>query len=119
MTGFEIILDKVAVLGLLTLIGFIAYKIKLVPPEVKTGIEKLVFNLTLPVFIFTTISGFEYSGELLHNGLLVFVLSYAFLALQYGLGWITSRAFRLDRKKCCAQFAYNIRECGISGLPTY
>ena len=99
MTGFEIILDKVAVLGLLTLIGFIAYKIKLVPPEVKTGIEKLVFNLTLPVFIFTTISGFEYSGELLHNGLLVFVLSYAFLALQYGLGWITSRAFRLDRKK--------------------
>ena len=99
MTGFEIIFDKVGVLGLLTLVGFIAYKIKLVPPDVKSGLEKLIFNLTLPVYIFTTISGFKYSGELLHNGLLVFVLSYAFLALQYGLGWITSRAFRLDRKK--------------------
>ena len=66
MTGFEIILDKVAVLGLLTLIGFIAYKIKLVPPEVKTGIEKLVFNLTLPVYIFTTISGFNIRGNQLN-----------------------------------------------------
>jgi hypothetical protein len=99
MNGFDIILDKVSVLGLLTLIGFVAYKIKLVPTEVKTGIEKLVFNLTLPLFIFTTISGFEYSGELLHNGLLVFILTYVFLAFQYGLGWFTSRVFRLDPKK--------------------
>jgi len=99
MEGFDVILDKVSILGFLTLIGFVAYKIRLVPSEVKGGIEKLVFNLILPLFIFTTVSGFRYSDELLHNGLLVFVLTYVFLAFQYGLGWITSRVFKLDRKK--------------------
>jgi len=99
MDGFDIILDKVSVLGFLTLIGFIAYKVKLVPAEVKAGIEKLVFNLTLPLFIFSTVSGFKYSGELLHNGLLVFLLTYVFLAFQYGLGYLTSLIFRLNIKK--------------------
>jgi hypothetical protein len=99
MEGFDIIFDKIIILGLLTLVGFIAYKTKLVPAEVKVGIEKLVFNLTLPLFIFTTVSGFKYSGELLQNGLIVFILAYVFLAFQYGLGWLSSSLFRLNPKK--------------------
>ena len=99
MTGFEIILDKVTILGLLTLIGFTFFKLKWLGPEVKQGLQKLVFNLTLPLMIFTTISGFQFSGELLGNGLTVFLLAYPFLFLQYGLGWATAKVFRLPLNK--------------------
>ena len=99
MTGFEIIFEKVATLGLLTLIGFISYKTGWLGNEVKAGLQKLIFNLTLPLMIFTVIAGFEYSGELLGNGLAVFLLTYPFLALQYLLGAITAGFFRLPPEK--------------------
>lgn len=99
MPGSEIILEKVAMLGLLTLIGFIAFKGRLLGKEVKVGLQKLVFNLTLPLMIFTVISGFEYSNQLLGNGLIVFLLTYPFLGLQYLLGWTTATLFKLPPKK--------------------
>lgn len=99
MAGFDIILDKVALLGLLTLIGFVAFRTRLLGNEVKTGLQKLIFNLTLPLMIFTVISGFEFSGELLGNGLMVFALTYLFLAMQYLLGSISAKAFRLPDRK--------------------
>ena len=99
MTGFEIISEKVAILGLLTLIGFISFKTGWLGNEVKAGLQKLIFNLTLPLMIFTVIAGFEYSGELLGNGLAVFLLTYPFLALQYLLGAISAGIFKLPAEK--------------------
>lgn len=99
MTGFEIISEKVAILGLLTFIGYVSSKSGWLGKEVKEGLQKLIFNLTLPVMIFTVIAGFEYSGELLGNGLAVFLLTYPFLALQYLLGAATAAIFRLPPQK--------------------
>jgi len=99
MTGFEIILDKITILGLLTLIGFASFKLNWLGTEVKQGLQKLIFNLTLPLLLFTTISGFKFSGQLLGNGLTIFILTYPVLALQYFLGWTTSRIFRLPERK--------------------
>lgn len=99
MAGFEIILEKTSILALLTLIGFASFKLNWLGTEVKQGLQKLIFNLTLPLLLFTTISGFKFSGELLGNGLTIFILTYPVLALQYFLGWTTSRIFRLPERK--------------------
>lgn len=95
MDGFEVIFNKVALLGILTLIGYTAYKTKWLGDEVKAGLQKIIFRLTLPMLIFTVISGFKYSGELLGNGLIVFLLSYPILALQYFMGWGTAKMLNL------------------------
>ena len=99
MTGTGIILDKITILGLLTLIGIIYYRLKWLGPEVKQGLHKLIFNLTLPLLIFNTVSRFEFTGELIGNGLLVFGLTYFFLAIQYLMGWASARIFKLPPRK--------------------
>lgn len=99
MTGFEIIFDKVTILVLLTLIGFTSYKLNWLGQDVKAGLQKLIFNLSLPLLIFTTISGFTYSSELVGNGLIVFALTYLFSGMQYLLGWVSSRFFNLPNAK--------------------
>jgi predicted permease len=99
MNGIEVILEKIELLGLLTLIGFIAFKTKWLGNEVKTGLHKVIFRLTLPMMIFSVISGFEFSGQLIGNGLMVFLLAYPFLGLQYLMGVGTARIFRLPASK--------------------
>lgn len=99
MTGVDIIFDKITILGLLTLIGFASFKLNWLGVEVKKGLQKLIFNLTLPLLIFTTLSGFQFSSQLLGNGLTVFLLTYPFLALQYGLGWLSAKLFKLPERK--------------------
>lgn len=99
MHGIEVILEKIALLGLLTFIGFIAFKTNWLGNEVKTGLQKVIFRLTLPMMIFSVISGFEYSDKLIGNGLLVFLLAYPFLAVQYFMGLATAKAFKLPVAK--------------------
>jgi malate permease and related proteins len=99
MTGFEIIFEKTTILGLLALIGFASFKFKWLGSEVKNGLQKLIFNLTLPLLIFTTIAGFSFSDQLWANGIAVFLLTYPLLAMQYGLGWLVAKVFKLPEQK--------------------
>lgn len=99
MNGFDIILNKITILGLLTLIGALFYKLRWLGPEVKSGARTLIFNLTLPLLIFNTVSHFSLSTTLIHNGLQVFGLTYIFIAIQYGLGWLTAKTSRLPANK--------------------
>nr|NQU92061.1 AEC family transporter [Bacteroidota bacterium] len=99
MNGFDVILEKVGVLGFLALIGFLAYRLRWLGPEVKQGLQKLVFNITLPLMIFTTISRFEFTDELVGSGLVVFILTYFFLGFQYFLGWVSVKLLKIPSKR--------------------
>ena len=83
MINFTIITNQILVLALLAIVGVIATKLKVITEEVKNSIATIVFNITLPALILTSVSNVELNREILHNSLLVFILSHIGILLLF------------------------------------
>jgi malate permease and related proteins len=87
----QIILEQLLIFGILALVGASAYWGRIITPEVRTGIAKLVIDVTLPFLILFTFSGMDGNETLLKNGLLVFTLTFVYLGVLYAVGSLSSR----------------------------
>ena len=91
----QIILEQFLIFGILALVGALAYWRRIITPEVRGSIAKLVIDVTLPFLILFTFSGMEGNETLLRNALQVFILAFIYLAGLYGMGALSSRIQRL------------------------
>lgn len=92
----QIILEQLLIFGILALVGAAAHWAKLITAEVRSGIAKLVIDVTLPFLILFTFSGMEGNQALLRNGMLVFLLAFIYLWGFYALGSLSARLQRLQ-----------------------
>ena len=97
--GISIILNQIAILGILALCGILAYRFKIIDASAKIVIEKLVFFITLPLMIITKVSVLQLSPEIVRNGGLLILFAYLIIAIQILLGNYSSRLLKLDRSK--------------------
>lgn len=95
----NIIIGQIAILFLITIIGMIAAKYKVITEEVKNGLATIIFNITLPFLILTSVSGIELNKEILNNCIYVFSFSVVAIILLYFTGNITSKILRLSESK--------------------
>ncbi|NOY38555.1 MAG: AEC family transporter [Chlorobi bacterium] len=91
----RIIIYQVLVLTILAVTGFLGVKFKLISNEVKEGLAKLVFNITLPLLIFSKISRLELSLSLLSDSIRYIVLVYVAFLLMYVVAWLSTRLLKL------------------------
>ncbi len=96
---FSIITNQILILALLAIIGVVATKLKVITEEVKNSIASIVFNITLPALIITSVSHVELNREILNNSLLVFILSHVGIILLYFTGKISRTLLKLKDKK--------------------
>ncbi len=96
--GFDVVTHQVFILIILAIIGVIASKTGLINEPVKQGLSGIIFNITLPLLILSSLSDMELTGEVLFNGLLVILFSFLSLALLYITGTISSRIMSLNRR---------------------
>ncbi|MEZ5198873.1 MAG: AEC family transporter [Bacteroidales bacterium] len=96
---FSIILNQIAILGILTFCGVLAYRFKIIDSTAKVVLEKLVFYITLPLMIISKVSILDVSPEILQNGVLLIVLTYFIIGIQISAGLISSKLFKLDKSK--------------------
>ncbi|MCK5169288.1 MAG: AEC family transporter [Bacteroidales bacterium] len=96
---FSIITNQILILALLAMIGVIATKLKVITEEVKNSIASIVFNITLPALIITSVSHVELNREILNNSLLVFILSHIGILLLYFTGKISRTLLKIKDKK--------------------
>ncbi len=94
----EIILNQILILGVLALIGAIASRTGIITEILKEGIASLVFNITLPLLILSSFTSLDVTFELLRNGLLVLILSFAALFSFLFTGRLSSLAQRLKKE---------------------
>lgn len=80
-------------------IGFFAAKRRIIDENLKEGICRLVFSITLPLMIFTGLMHTHITPSLLKNGALVIVLAYFSLLLLFATGILSSRLLKLDRRR--------------------
>ena len=72
---FAVITNQILILAFLALIGVIATKLKVITKEVQNSIASIVFNITLPALIITSVSNVQLNSEILQNSSLVFIFS--------------------------------------------
>ena len=89
-----IIIEQILVLVILALIGVIATRRKIIHGEIKTGLSKIVFNVTLPFLIITRISSLEIDKtEFLDWGIIIILVFASIIPGLIGsLGDTTRRA---------------------------
>lgn len=95
----DIILRQLLIFGIIVTIGALAFKRKIISPEIKDNLSRIVIDVTLPFLIFSTFFSIELNDKLLKSGLLVFVLAFINLLVLYVLGSLTARLLGLKDQK--------------------
>lgn len=96
---FSIIINQILILAFLAIIGVVATKFNVISEEVKNSIAKIVFNISLPALIITSVTHVELNHELLYNSLLVFILSNIGIILLFTTGRISRKILNIKGKK--------------------
>ncbi|UCG28842.1 MAG: AEC family transporter [Bacteroidales bacterium] len=87
----EIITGQIIILTILVLIGTGAVWFKVFSEGMMEGLAKLVFNITLPLLIFTNLTELEFTKQIIKNGGLVIFFTFFSLGVMYLMGSISSR----------------------------
>ena len=96
---FSIIVQQVLILAFLASIGIVATKLKVITEQVKNSISALVFNITLPLLIITSITRIELNQEILQNSILVLILSIIGISLLFTFGILSKKLLKINGKK--------------------
>lgn len=92
----EIIIGQIVILTILVLIGIGSVRFNILSEGMKEGIAKLVFNITLPLLIFTNLAELEFTPQIIKNAGLVILFSYVSLGVMFLIGSISSRIQSLE-----------------------
>jgi len=95
---FSIIVNQILILAFLAIIGVIVTKLKVITEQVKNGIAIVVFNITLPALIITSVTNVELNREVLSNSLWVFIISNIGIILLYIVGKTSRRIQNIKGK---------------------
>lgn len=94
----QIIAEQIIIAGIIVLAGAVGSWVKVINDELRFSISRLVFNITLPLLIFTTVSRMEMSHEVLVNGGWAAFFSVVSVLIMYVTGKISVRIFHLPRR---------------------
>jgi len=91
----RIVISQIVMLAVIVLAGVIAGKTRIFTPDSKDMLSKLIFNITLPMMLFTNFLKLDVTPRLLTNSLLVVSVSFFAIFFMLFAGWITTLIFRI------------------------
>jgi predicted permease len=92
---FGVIVYQISVLGILALIGIFTSRKKILPENARQTLHSIVFSITLPLLIISSLSRLEITNEILLNGGFVIIFSYLAIFLQLFIGYFSAKALKL------------------------
>jgi malate permease and related proteins len=90
-----IIISQIFILAVVVLIGTFAAKLGVLTLDSKDMLSKVIFNISLPLMLFTNFLKLEASPKLISNSLVVLSVSGFVILFMLLFGWITTRIFRI------------------------
>ncbi len=114
---FTVVLNQIAVLFILIVIGFMLKKLKILDDRFEKGLASLIISVTLPALIITSMN-YEFSKELLSNSLMILGYGASTFALMILVSYIFSKIFHLENpQKGVYQFLIVFPNTGFIGFP--
>jgi malate permease and related proteins len=92
----QIILQQISILGILTLIGYSAAKMNMFADSFSIGLNKLIMKITLPLMIFTSLSKFDFSIEVLKSSIFVMIFAFISMFILLWIGTISGKILKLS-----------------------
>lgn len=96
MQELSIIINQVAALIILTLIGYIARKSGFLPDGADAVLSKVLIRITAPALVLSTMTSYDFDAGTLSDGLLVGLLAVIFMYFSLFIGMLFSRAIKLE-----------------------
>jgi len=95
----SIILEQISYLAVLVLIGVLASKIGIIKEQARDALVKIIFNITLPLLLFTNFSKLEMSPEILRNSYILIIISLIMILLMLLFAFLFSLFFRMKHEQ--------------------
>jgi len=95
---FSIIINQILILAFLAIIGVIATKFNVITDKVKNSIATVVFNITLPALIISSVTNVDLNREILANSFWVFIISNIGIVLLYITGKTSRKVLKIEGK---------------------
>jgi len=92
-----VILSQVFILSIAVIAGVIAAKTNVMSRESNVYLSKLIFNISLPLMLFSNFFRLEVTPRLLSNSIIVLILSAVILLFLLLLGWLWTKILKMDR----------------------
>jgi len=92
----EIVISQIFILAVVVLIGAVAAKFKVFTSDSKDVLSKVIFNISLPLMLFTNFFRLEATPRLITNSMLILTISGFMIFFLLLIGWITTKVFRLQ-----------------------
>ncbi|MDX9725278.1 MAG: AEC family transporter [Bacteroidales bacterium] len=90
----QVVISQIFILAVVVVIGAIAARFRVFTSESKDILSKIIFNISLPLMLFTNFFRLEATPRLISNSLTVLAVSGFVILLLFLLGLTASRIFR-------------------------
>jgi malate permease and related proteins len=91
----RIIISQIFILAVVVLIGVIAGKLKVLTIDSKDMLSKVIFNISLPLMLFTNFLKLDATPTLLANSFIVLSVTGFVILFMLLVGWLTARIFKI------------------------
>ena len=95
----SIIISQIFILAVVVLVGVIAAKLKVLTSASKDMLSKVIFNISLPLMLFTNFLKLDATPRLLANSFIVLSVSGFIIFFMLLAGWVTTRIFRIEGRE--------------------
>jgi len=91
----RIIIYQIFILAVVVLIGAIGAKFKVLTRDSKDMLSKLIFNISLPLMLFTNFLKIDATPKLIANSFIVLSVTGFVIIFLLLIGWLTTRIFKI------------------------
>jgi predicted permease len=104
----KIIISQIFILAVVVLIGAIAGKLKVLTPDSKDMLSKVIFNISLPLMLFTNFLKLDATPRLLANSLIVLSVTGLVILFMLLMGLLTIRIFKIKSREAAVFKAHSM-----------
>ena len=104
----KIIISQIIILAIVVLIGAFAARFKVITEASKDMLSKVIFNISLPLMLFTNFLRLDATPKLLANSFIVLSVSGFIILFLLFLGWISTRVFGIKGREAAVFKAHSM-----------
>lgn len=104
----DIIISQIIILAIVVLIGAMAARFRVLTPESKDMLSKVIFNISLPLMLFTNFLKLDATPKLLANSVIVLTVSGLVVFFMLLIGWILTKIFALKGSEAAVFKAHSM-----------
>ena len=108
MTETGIIASQIFILAVAVIVGAIAARTKIITKESNGFLSKLIFNVSLPLMLFTNFFKLDVTPRLLSNSMIVMAISAVILLFLLFVGWVFTKIIKMNVREAAVFKAHSM-----------